>query len=118
MNISRVSDIKIIRSSKKIETIEKKLKEFFENGWLFVKEAFKEMIRFVELLFIFEAKFKCGRIIYWLFDKWVGFRQFLVKESFEGSFNGLPNFVVIYWMIGVSKIYSYFRLKNYVHFVL
>ena len=33
----------------------------------------------------FEAKFECGRIIYWFFDKWVAFRQFLIQESLEGS---------------------------------
>ena len=53
---------------------------------MFAKEAFEELIRFVELLFLFfEASFKCGRFIYWFFDKWVGFLQFLIKKSLEGS---------------------------------
>ena len=54
MNISKMLDIKIIQSLKKIwKDRKKKLKEHFEICWLFEKEAFEEMIRFVELFFIF-----------------------------------------------------------------
>ena len=30
----------------------------------------------------FEAKFECGRVFDWFFDKWVGLWQFLLRGSF------------------------------------
>ena len=49
------------------------------------KEHLKKWFLHWNIFSFFEAKFKCGRIIYWFFDKWVGFRQFLRRESLEGS---------------------------------
>ena len=83
MNISWVSAIRIMQSLKKIETNEKKFQSiYFEYGYLFVKEAFEEMIRSVELLFFLRLNLS---VVVLVFDKRVGFRQFLVKGSFEGS---------------------------------
>ena len=31
--------------------------------------------------YFFEANFKCGRVIFWFFDKWVGFRQFFFEKG-------------------------------------
>ena len=44
------------------------------------------MILVCEIFFnFFGAKFKCGRNIYWFFDKWVGFCQMLLRGYFEVS---------------------------------
>ena len=37
---------------------------------------------FVEYFLLFEARFKCGRVIYGLFDKWVDFYEKLLGADF------------------------------------
>ena len=61
------------------------------------EKSIEESIRSVEKFF--EAKFECGRIIYWLFDKWFGFWQLLLRKIFI-VLEGLSSFAFIYWMIG------------------
>ena len=99
MNNSKKSDMKIIQDLKKLERIDKGLKIVYEFFYLFEKEAHEKMISSSNYFLFFEANFKCGRFIYWFFDEWVGFRQFLRKESLR-ALKSLPVFVVIYWMIG------------------
>ena len=36
----------------------------------------------IEYFLLFEAIFKCGRIIYWFFDKWVEFCEKLLGANF------------------------------------
>ena len=52
---------------------------------------------FVEYFLLFEAKFKCGRVIYGFFDKWVEFCEKLLGA----------NFMVF---VRSSLLYFYFRV--------
>ena len=45
-------------------------KSIEENGFL------------IEYFLLFEAIFKCGRIIYWFFDKWIEFCEKLLGANF------------------------------------
>ena len=37
---------------------------------------------FVEYFLLFEARFNCGRVIHWFFDKWVEFCERLLGANF------------------------------------
>ena len=49
-----------------------------------LRKSIEERVCSVEVCFVFEAKIECDRVVYWFFDKWLGFQQFLVKGSSEG----------------------------------
>ena len=49
---------------------------------------------FVEYFFLFEAKFKCGRVIHGFFDKWVEFCEKLLGANFLVS--GRPSLLFFY----------------------
>ena len=40
----------------------------------------------IEYFLLFEAIFKCGRIIYWFFDKWIEFCEKLLGANFTVVF--------------------------------
>ena len=57
----------------------------YENVKNYVDWSREEHLRngfLIEYFLVFEAIFKCGRIIYWFFDKWVEFCEKLLGANF------------------------------------
>ena len=55
----------------------------YENVKNYVDWSREEHLRngfSIEYFLVFEAIFKCGRIIYWFFDKWVEFCEKLLGQ--------------------------------------
>ena len=65
MNISKRSDVKIIQDlEKKRKELKNDLKVYYEICEIFEKRAFENVISSSNHVLIFNAKLKCGRIIY------------------------------------------------------
>ena len=64
MNISKRWDTKITERIEKKKELKKKLKLCYKICELFEKRAFEEVISRSKHFLFFEAKFKCGRMIY------------------------------------------------------
>ena len=87
MNSSKMSTkMKFKQGLKKLKRIEKSPKEYFGISQLFEKQALEELITSSNCFFYFSRQISSvvGLFI-GLFDKRVGFRQFLVKRNSEGS---------------------------------
>ena len=82
MNLSKMPDMKIIKDLKKLEELKKGLKVYSGICKLFEKESFEEMLSSSNCFLFFEAKYKCRRIVYWFFEKYLAI---LRKESSEES---------------------------------
>ena len=74
---------------------------------------------FVECFLLFGARFKCGRIIYWFFDKWVEFCEKLLGANFMVF--GRSSLLYFYLFVGRSGVFLkclYFRPNDYGPFLL
>ena len=116
--VSKASAKNIIKNLRKLKSFVKRFEKSCLKLLTVVEGSIQEMIWFVNFSLVFEAKFQCGRIIYWFFDKWVGFCQIMLWGYFEVS--GRSSWFCFYlwndW--GCPRNICTFGLNDHVLFVL
>ena len=73
---------------------------------------------FVKNFLLFEARFKCGRVIYGFFDKWVEFCENLLGANFMVFGRSSLLYFYLSGDLGVFLRYLYFRPNEYGPFLL